>query len=222
MRSSVQFSRSVTSNSLWPRGLQHTRLPCPSPTWSLLKLMSIESVMPSNHLILCYSLLLLPPIPSSIRVFSNMPANLENSAVAGKSHFSFQSQRKVMRKNAQITAQLHLFHTLAKKCSKLSKPGFNSTWTVNLQMFKLNLDRGTPVFLPGKSDGWKSLVGFSPWGREESDTTERLHFHFSFSCIGEGNGNPLQCSCLENPRDGGTWWAAVFGVAQTEDTTEAT
>ena len=44
--------------------------------------------------------------------------------------------------------------------------------------------------------------------------TERLHFHFSLSCIGEGNGNPLQCSCLENPRDGGAWWAAVYGVAQ--------
>ena len=54
----------------------------------------------------------------------------------------------------------------------------------------------------------------SPWGHEESDMTERLHFHFSLSCIGEGNGNPLQCSCLENPRDGGTWWAAVYGVAQ--------
>ena len=46
------------------------------------------------------------------------------------------------------------------------------------------------------------------------DTTEWLHFHFSFSCIGEGNGNPLQCSCLENPRDGGAWWAVVYGVAQ--------
>ena len=46
------------------------------------------------------------------------------------------------------------------------------------------------------------------------DTTERLHFHFSLSCIGEGNGNPLQCSCLENPRDRGAWWAAVYGVAQ--------
>ena len=46
------------------------------------------------------------------------------------------------------------------------------------------------------------------------DTTERLHFHFSLSCIGEGNGNPLQCSCLQNPRDGGAWWAAVYGVAQ--------
>ena len=56
--------------------------------------------------------------------------------------------------------------------------------------------------------------GCSPWGREESDTTEWLHFHFSLSCIGEGNGNPLQCSCLENPRDGGAWWAAVSGVSQ--------
>ena len=57
-------------------------------------------------------------------------------------------------------------------------------------------------------------MGCSPWGREESDTTERLHFHFSLSCTGEGNGNPLQCSCLENPRDRGAWWAAVYGVAQ--------
>ena len=72
----------------------------------------------------------------------------------------------------------------------------------------------TPVLLPGKFHGWRSLVGCSPWGRKESDTTERLHFHFSFSCIGEGNGNPLQCSYLENPRDGGTWWAAVYRVAQ--------
>ena len=60
----------------------------------------------------------------------------------------------------------------------------------------------TPVLLPRKSHEWRSLVGCSPWGREESDSTERLHFHFSLSCIGEGNGNPLQCSCLENPRDG--------------------
>ena len=72
----------------------------------------------------------------------------------------------------------------------------------------------TPVLLPGKSRGRRSLVGCSPWGREELDTTERLHFHFSLSCIGEGNGNPLQCSCLENPRDGGSWWAVVYGVAQ--------
>src|SRR5574337_317959 len=69
----------------------------------------------------------------------------------------------------------------------------------------------TPVLLPRKSHGRRSLVGCSPRGQEESDTTEQLHFHFSLSCIGEGNGNPLQCSCLENPRDGGDWWAAVYG-----------
>ena len=70
----------------------------------------------------------------------------------------------------------------------------------------------TPVLLPGKSHGRRSLVGCSPWGRKESDTTERLPFHFSLSCV--GNGNPLQCSCLENPRDGRAWWAAIYGVAQ--------
>ena len=72
----------------------------------------------------------------------------------------------------------------------------------------------TPVLLPGKSHGRRCLVGCSPWGREESDMTERLHFHFSLLCFGGGNGNPLQCSCLENPRDGEAWWAAVYGVAQ--------
>ena len=72
----------------------------------------------------------------------------------------------------------------------------------------------TPVLLPRKSHGRRSLVGCSPWGREESDTTERLHFHISLSCIGEGNGNLLQCSCLENPRDARVWWAAVYGVSQ--------
>ena len=71
----------------------------------------------------------------------------------------------------------------------------------------------TPVLLPGKSHGRRSLVGCSPWGHEESDTTEQLHFHFSLSCIGEGNGNLIQCSCLENPRDRGAWWPAVHGVA---------
>ena len=70
--------------------------------------------------------------------------------------------------------------------------------------------------LPGKSHGRRSWVGCSPWDCEESDTTERLHFHFSLTCIGEGNGNPLQCSCLENPRDKGAWRAAVYGVAQSQ------
>ena len=68
--------------------------------------------------------------------------------------------------------------------------------------------------MPGKSHGRRSPVGCSHWGREELDTSERLHFHFSFSRIGEGNDNPLRCSCLENPRDGGAWWAALYRVPQ--------
>ena len=72
----------------------------------------------------------------------------------------------------------------------------------------------TPVLLPGKSHGWSSLGGCSPWGCEESDTTEQCHFQLSLSCTGEGNGKPPQCSCLENPRDGRAWWAAIYGVAQ--------
>ena len=80
------------------------------------------------------------------------------------------------------------------------------------------------VFLPGEFHGQRSLAGYSPWGRRESDMTERLtlyyidHFHFSLSCIGEGNGNPLQCSCLENPRDGG---CRLRGRTES-NTTEAT
>ena len=71
----------------------------------------------------------------------------------------------------------------------------------------------TPVLLPGKSHGRRSLVGCSPWSRYKLGMTKRLHFHFSLSRSG-GNGNPLQCSCLENPREGGAWWAAISGVAQ--------
>ena len=74
----------------------------------------------------------------------------------------------------------------------------------------------TPVLLPGKSHGWRSLEGYSH-GLAEGQT--RLSdftftFHFSLSRIGEGNGNPLQCSCLENSRDRGAWWASVYRVAQ--------
>ena len=71
----------------------------------------------------------------------------------------------------------------------------------------------TLVLLPGKSHGWRSLVGCRLWGRTESDTTERLHFHFSLSCTGEGNGNPLQFLPSES-QGRGAWWAAVYGVAQ--------
>jgi len=84
------------------------------------------------------------------------------------------------------------------------------------QVWSLRSGSGNPLQYSclKKSHGWRSLVGCSPWGHKESDTTELLHFHFSLWCIGEGNGNPLQCSCLENPRDGGAWWAAICGVTQ--------
>ena len=74
----------------------------------------------------------------------------------------------------------------------------------------------TPVLLPRKSHGWRSLISCSPWGRWESDKTERLHFPFSLLCTGVGNGNPPQCSCLENPRDGGAWRAPIYGVTQSQ------
>ena len=117
--------------------------------------------------------------------------------------------------------------TLAWKIPRTEEPGRLPSmgsqrvwhdWATSLLRFTFmhwrRKGQPTPVLLPGKSHGWRSLVGYIPGGHEESDTTERLHFHFSLSCIGEGNGNPLQCSCLENPRDRGAWWAAVYGVAQ--------
>ena len=72
------------------------------------------------------------------------------------------------------------------------------------------------ILLLWKSHGQRRLVGCSPWGCKESDMTEWLYFHFSLSCLEVGNGNPLQCSCLKNPRDRGAWWAAISGVAQSQ------
>ena len=79
----------------------------------------------------------------------------------------------------------------------------------------------TPVLLPEKSHRRRSLVGCSPWGRKEPDTTGRLHFPFSLPCIGEGSGHPLQCCCLENPRDGEPVGCRLWGRTES-DTTEAT
>ena len=117
--------------------------------------------------------------------------------------------------------------TLAWKIPWMEEPGglqsmgsltVRHDWVTSLSLFTFMHWRRKwqliPVFLPGESQGWGSLVGCRPWGRTELDTTERLHFHFSLSCIGEGNGNSFQCSCLENPRDRGPWWASVYGVAQ--------
>ena len=98
--------------------------------------------------------------------------------------------------------------------NKLSRCVLYKYYGDNLALFRVLQWHPTPVLLPGKSHRRRSRVGCHPWGREESDMIERLHFHVSLSCIGEGNGNPLQCSCLENPRGGRAWWAAVYGVAQ--------
>ena len=117
--------------------------------------------------------------------------------------------------------------TLAWKIPWTEEPGglqamgslrVGHNWATSLSLFTFMHWRRkwhpTPVFLPGESQGRGSLVGCHLWGCTESDMTERLPFHFFLSCTGEGNGNPLQCSYLKNPRDGGAWWAAVSGVSQ--------
>ena len=111
--------------------------------------------------------------------------------------------------------QSRVLERVAIAFSRVRLPGFNP-WVEKIPWRRewRRQWQPTPVLLPGKSHGRRRLVGYSPWGLEESDTTERLHFQFSLSCMGEGNGNPLQCSCLKNPRDRGAWWAAVYGVAQ--------
>ena len=117
--------------------------------------------------------------------------------------------------------KLNEMGALNMKQKKWNKPDKSKKSSYGSALFKYECSleqrrqwQPTPVLLPGKSHGRRSLIGCSPWGREESDTTERLYFDFSLSCIGEGNGNPLQCSCLKNPRDGGAWWAAIDGVTQ--------
>ena len=100
------------------------------------------------------------------------------------------------------------------KLSSLTSPALAGGFFTTSAMRGRRQWHPTPVLLPGKSHGRRSLVGYSPRGREESDTTKRFHFHFSILCSGEENGNPVQYSCLEKPRDRGAWWAAVYGVAQ--------
>ena len=109
----------------------------------------------------------------------------------------------------------------AKEPGRLQSMGLwraGHDWMTSLSLFTFMHWRRkwqpTPVFLPGESQGQESLLGYRLWVCTESDKTEWLHFHCSLSCIGEGNGNPLQGSCLENPRDGGAWWAAIYGVTQ--------
>ena len=117
-------------------------------------------------------------------------------------------------------SSLMFANVLLSKPSRLQNPWWKKLkilWSLfsfyherhsNFEFLKKLKHNGTPLQYSclEKSHGWRCLVGYSPWGP----------FHFSLSCIGEGNCNPLQCSCLENPRDGGAWWAAVYGVAQSQ------
>ena len=128
------------------------------------------------------------------------------------------------RRDKDLGALISSFMGLYHACQLCSFPGEGNGYPLQYSGLENSKDcivhgrrrqwHPTPVLLPGKSHGWRSLVACSPWGRYESDAIERLHFHFSLLHIGEGNGNPLQCSCLENPRDRGAWCAAVYGVAQ--------
>ena len=108
----------------------------------------------------------------------------------------------------------NLYSLLSESKFWLSEKKFLFLIYIKLAFYWRRQWQPTPVLLPGQSHGQRNLMNCSPWGRWESDTTEQLHFHSSPSCIGEGNGNPLQCSCLENLRDVGAWWAAVCGVVQ--------
>ena len=103
---------------------------------------------------------------------------------------------------------------VAHSCPTLCDPKssiLNISSYPTLDYVHLGQWHSTPVLLPGKSHGWRSLVGVHGVAKSRTRLSD-FTFTFSLSCIGEGNGNPLQCSCLENPRDGGAWWADVYGI----------
>ena len=102
---------------------------------------------------------------------------------------------------------MNLESIIQSEVSQKEKDKYRNLMHIWRRQWQLN-----PILLPGKSHGRRSLVDYSPWGLKEWNTTERLHFHFSLSCTGEGNGSLLQYSCLENPRDRGAWWAASMGL----------
>ena len=215
------------SDSVWPHRRQPTRLPCPwdSPSKNtgvgchfLLQCMKVKS---QSEVAQSY-LTLSDPMDCSLPGFSVhgifQARVLEWGAIAF-SIWASTEELVLIEKHMNLVQQtLTNFLLWSWHCG-----GYGDTKT-NQRDFFLRCSHlvkkrrrqwhPTPVLSPGKSHGWRSLVGCSPWGRWESDTTERLHFHFSLPCTGEGNGNPLQCSCLENPRNGAYWWAAVYGVTQ--------
>ena len=175
-------------------------------SWNVFSLMSIELVMPSNHLILCHPLLLLFSVFSSIRSF------LRSLRIRWPKYWSFSFSISPSKDYAGLIAfRIDWFDLLA---SPRNSPDLQFLLEGTQWPYMEKAMAPTPVLSPGKSHGRRSLVGCSPCGYKELDMTEQLHFHFLPPCTGEGNGNPLQCSCLEDPRDGGAWWAAIYGVAQ--------
>ena len=179
--------------------------------------------MPSNHLLLCCPLLLPPSIFPRIRIlssesvlcirwpkyrsfsFSISPSNGYSGLISlGLTSWISLQSKGLSKVFSNTTVQKHNFFHIQLSLESNSYIHGRRQWQPTL------------LLLPGKSHVQRSLVGCSPWGHEELDMTEQLHFHFSLSCIGEGNGNPLQCSCLENPRDAEAWWAAIYGFARSQ------
>ena len=209
----IQFSHSVVSNSLWPHGLQYVRLPCPSPT-------------PRAYSNSCpLSRWFHPTISSSVVLFISclqlFPASgsfpMSQFFASGGQSIGVSTSTSVLPMN--IKAWFHLGWLIGSPWSPRDSqkssptPLFKSINSSALSFLY------SPTLIPHSSTiAWKI-----PWTEEPSrvqsmgslrDMTERLHFHFSLSCIGEGNGNPLQCSCLENSMGRGVWWATIYSIAK--------
>ena len=177
--------------------------------------------MPSNHLILCHPLS--SPFPSAFNLSQQKGFSNELAlCIRWPKYWSFSISISPSNEySGLISIRIDWFDLLAVQGTLKSLLQHHNSKASVLQqsaffMVQLSLSYMTTgeTLAFTKSQGRRSLVGCSPLGRKESDKTKRFHFHFSLSCIGEGNGNPLQCSCLENPRDGEAWRAAVYGVAQ--------
>ena len=196
--------------TLWPHGLQHASLPCPSLSpWVCSNSCPLSQWC---YLIISSSAALFSFCLQSFTASGSLPVS--QLLASGGQSTGASGLAPDLPMDFQGWFPLGMTGLISLQSRGLSTT-FSSTTIWKYQFFDTEPSlwrrrwHPTQVLLPGKFHGRRSLVGCSPWGREESDTTERLHFHFSLSCIGEGNGNLLQCSCLENPRDGGAWWAAV-------------
>ena len=122
----------------------------------------------------------------------------------GKGQFSFHFQGKTMPKNVQTTAQLHSLHIIARSCSKSSKLGFNSIWTKNFQIYKLDLHKAEEQEIK------------MPTSVRSSKKQESSRETSTSASLKEGDGNWLQYSCLGNPMDRGAWCATVHSVTKSQ------